>query len=103
LTRPQATGTTEFGDTENALKLDDTEDAVVGFRTQTPSPNNDPASHSPLAKQNPGAQRRARIEVSSPAPRPLPSVQDRDHNTPEPSESPHNRLAPPPGFLFEQR
>jgi hypothetical protein len=34
-TRPQATGTPE---------IDDTEDDVVGFKTQTLSPNNDPAS-----------------------------------------------------------
>jgi hypothetical protein len=38
-TRPQATGTPELANTGNALKLDDTEDAVVGFRTQTLSPN----------------------------------------------------------------
>jgi hypothetical protein len=28
----------DFDDTANALKLTDTEDAVVGFRTQAPTP-----------------------------------------------------------------
>jgi hypothetical protein len=37
------------------------------------------------------------FEVSSPAPRTLPSVQDRDHNTLRPPDSSHNQ------FLFEQR
>jgi hypothetical protein len=42
-TRPRATGTPELADAGDALKVDDTEDAVVGFKTEAPDPSNDPA------------------------------------------------------------
>jgi hypothetical protein len=36
-------GSNALADTADALKVDDTEDAVVGFRTEAPDPRNDAA------------------------------------------------------------
>jgi hypothetical protein len=56
-------------------------------------------AHSPILARSAGRGSNG----SSPAPRTRPSVQDRNHNTLEPSDRPKNLLAPPPEFLFEQR
>jgi hypothetical protein len=100
-TRPRATGTTEF---------DDIGDAALEVRQQrgrchrpkptiktTPTDRHEcttsiPSPNSP----NLGAQRRTRIEVSSPAPRTLPSAGDPRSRRPRPLNGPHNLLAPPP-------
>jgi hypothetical protein len=58
---PQPPAHRKLADAGDALKLDDTEDAVVGFRTEAPN-SRDESALSPLAKLfDPGAERRTRI------------------------------------------
>jgi hypothetical protein len=72
---PQPPAHRKLADAGDALKLDDTEDAVVGFRTETPNPRTNRSLH-----PSPNYSIRARSAQRRSTPRPL---RTKDRTRPE--------------------